>query len=144
MPSLHRALVPAALVGLLFMAASPALAQDAPVDVSGTWIFTVVTENGTGTPTVMLSQDGDRVEGTYSSPRLGTRTLEGAMYGDTLTFRLDPGEQGVPLTFAGTVQEDGSISGWVDFDGMGGATFTARRHPPMRGATEARPTRSGG
>lgn len=119
--------LPALMAGLLF--ALPALAQESPRDLSGTWTFTVVTENGTGTPTVTLTQEGERVRGTYASPRLGSRALEGTVEGDTLTFRLEPGEAGVALTFVGVVQEDGTLSGWADFDGMGGATFTARRRP---------------
>jgi hypothetical protein len=120
-----------AAVAALLAFALPLHAQDRTVDVSGTWIFTVVTENGTGTPTVTLDQEGERIRGTYSSDRLGDRPLQGTLKGDTLTFVLMPGADGmgVPLTFVGTVMGDGSIEGSVDFDGMGGATFTARRRP---------------
>jgi hypothetical protein len=127
MPLPYRILAFAALLGL----ALPIHAQDRPGDVSGSWIFTVVTENGTGTPAVTLEQEGERIRGTYSSDRLGDRPLQGTMKGDTLTFVLMPGADGmgVPLTFVGTLRGDGSIHGAVDFDGMGGATFTARRRP---------------
>lgn len=129
-----------ALPALLLLAPDSALAQGppAPVDLSGSWTFTVVTENGTGTPAVVLEQDGSEVIGTYASPRLGTRRLVGTVQGDTLTFRLAPGEGGadVIMTFTGTIQDDGDIAGTVDFGGMGGAAFRARRtvpgHPAAR------------
>jgi hypothetical protein len=115
----------------LLIGAPPAAAQDPAPDLSGIWIFTVVTENGTGTPTVTLTQDGDAITGTYSSQRMGTRRLAGTVKGDTLTFRLaaDPSAD-VTMTFIGTIQPDGSLEGFVDFGGMGGANFTARRQPP--------------
>jgi hypothetical protein len=122
---------PIPLFVALVLLAAPLQAQERPVDLSGTWVVTVVTENGTGTPTVTLDQEGERIRGTYSSDRLGDRPLQGTLKGDTLNFVLMPGADGVgvPLTFVGTVRGDGSIHGAVDFDGMGGATFTARRRP---------------
>lgn len=46
-----------ALVALAFVS-SIALAAVAFHDLTGTWDFEVVTENGTGTPTVRLKQEG--------------------------------------------------------------------------------------
>jgi hypothetical protein len=106
-------------------------AAQSPRDLSGRWAFTVTTENGTGTSRVVLEQEGARVTGTYSSDRMGTRRLEGTVQGDTLSFRLAPGENsGVILVFTGTLQADGSLVGSADFGGMGSATFQARREDP--------------
>lgn len=109
-------------------------AQDPAPNLSGDWIFTVVTDNGTGTPAVRLVHEGDDLTGTYTSERLGTRPLQGTVTGDTLTFRLaaDP-SAGVTMTFVGVVRSDGTLEGHVDFGGMGHATFTARRRPPPPG-----------
>jgi len=109
-------------------------AQDPAPNLSGDWIFTVVTDNGTGTPAVRLVHEGEDLTGTYTSERLGTRALQGTVTGDTLTFRLaaDP-SAGVTMTFVGTVRNDGTLEGHVDFGGMGHATFTARRQPPPPG-----------
>lgn len=117
---------------LVALAGSPGDGSgQATTDLSGRWAFTVTTENGTGTSRVVLEQEGPRVTGTYSSDRMGTRRLEGTVQGDTLTFRLAPGENSeVILVFTGTLQADGSLVGSADFGGMGGATFTARREDP--------------
>ncbi len=127
-----RILAPAAHTALH---AATVLSAPDTVDLSGVWIFEVVTENGTGTPTVRLQQEGERVTGTYTSPRLGSRLLEGTFRGDTLTFRLSSEEPGaIPMTFLGTLRSGGSLEGTVDFAGMGGATFTARRSESPSGS----------
>lgn len=131
MASIFRLLTP-----LLFLAlVSPPVVQgQEPRDLSGAWIFSVTTENGTGTPDVTLEQHGEELTGIYSSPRLGARRLLGVVRGDTVTFRIAPGEgSDVIMTFTGTVQSDGTLAGSADFGGMGGASFTARR-APARGA----------
>lgn len=122
-----------------------ASAQAPARDVTGTWIFTVVTENGTGTPTVVLEQRGEEVTGSYSSDRMGTRRLQGTLRGDTLSFRLAPSPEGgdVILHFIGILEGHDAISGTVDFGGLGGATFSARRRPPP-GAERPDSPRSGG
>lgn len=119
-------------LGLSLLLLPAATSAQAPAaDLSGRWTFTVTTENGTGTPRVVLEQDGSEVTGTYSSDRMGTRRLEGTVHGDTLTFRLAPAEGAmVILTFTGVLQPDGTLAGSADFGGMGGATFTARREDP--------------
>jgi hypothetical protein len=131
MASLSRLLAP-----LLFLAlvAPPVIQGQEPRDLSGAWVFSVTTENGTGTPDVTLEQHGEELTGIYSSPRLGARRLLGMVRGDTVTFRIAPGEgSDVIMTFTGTVQSDGTLAGSADFGGMGGASFTARR-APARGA----------
>jgi hypothetical protein len=126
----------ASLAILLLLLAAPlgVCAQDPAPSLSGDWIFTVVTENGTGTPAVRLVQEGDHLTGTYTSDRLGSRGLQGSVQGDTVTFRLaaDPSAD-VTMTFVGVIQADGSLEGHVDFGGMGHATFTAQRRPPPPG-----------
>lgn len=103
----------------------------APPNLTGDWLFSVVTENGTGTPDVRLLHEGEALSGSYASARMGARSLEGTVRGDSILFRLetDP-EAGVVMTFIGAVQADGTLAGIVDFGGFGGATFTARRRPP--------------
>jgi hypothetical protein len=96
-----------------------------PRPVTGTWAFEVVTENGTGTPTVTLKQDGEKVTGTYESARGGTRELTGTVKGDKITFTV---KSGVDLIFTGTIIGD-TITGTADFSGQGSATFSAKRAP---------------
>lgn len=108
--------------------------------VSGIWDFEVVTENGTGFPTVQLIQMADSLSGFYNSDRMGSRPLVGVARGDSIVFQLatDP-SAGVIMTFSGIVRSDGTLAGIVDFGGMGGATFTARRQPVFRARRSVRP-----
>jgi len=110
-------------------AAKPATtAATAARDLSGTWDFAVVTENGTGTPTVVLKQEGTKVSGTYESGRMGVRTLKGTIAGDSIAFALEGGESPVTLVFRGAIRSANDLNGMVEFVGMGGgATFTGTR-----------------
>ncbi len=103
--------------------------QEKKADLTGKWLFSVVTDNGTGTPTVTLKQVGDTLTGHYSSQTLGEVDFKGTIKGQAIRFVLNTEVQGtaVSLTYAGTVEADGTLKGTVDFAGMGSATFTAKR-----------------
>ncbi|MDH5235669.1 MAG: hypothetical protein OEW77_11990 [Gemmatimonadota bacterium] len=111
------------------LASTVALAAVVAHDLTGTWTFIVVTENGTGTPTVTLKQEGEKLTGTYASQMLGTRALEGSVKGDSMRFVLanTGGADAVTLTYVGAIVDKDNLKGVVDFGGMGGATFTAVR-----------------
>lgn len=98
-------------------------------DLTGKWDFAVVTENGTGTPTVTFKQEGEKLSGTYSSRMLGERTLAGSVKGDSLRFTLSntASPDAVTMTFVGVILDKDRVKGNVDFGGMGGATFTGVR-----------------
>jgi len=100
-------------------------AQRLVVDLTGKWAFAVVTENGTGTPTVILKQEGENLTGTYESARMGVRNLEGTLKNDSLRFALKGGE--VELKFVGVVVDKDNLRGVLDMGGQGGAAFTAVR-----------------
>ena len=100
-------------------------AQRAAHDLTGKWAFSVVTENGTGTPTVTLKQKGDSLTGTYASSRMGERPLVGSVRKDTVDFVLKGGE--VELRFIGTIVDENNLKGVLDMAGNGQATFTAKR-----------------
>ncbi len=95
-------------------------------DLTGSWNFKVVTENGTGTPTVTMKQTGDSLSGTYESGRMGTLPFKGTVKGSTLTFAVNI-SGGTTLTFTGTVVDDDHVKGDVDFGGQGSATFSGER-----------------
>lgn len=105
--------------------AASAGAQHLLANVTGKWAFSVVTENGTGTPTVVLKQEGDKITGTYESSRMGVRNIEGTMKKDSIFFALKGGE--VELKFVGVVVDADNMKGVVDFAGQGGASFTGVR-----------------
>lgn len=120
-------LVRCALVA--FAVAAPAttiIAQRIAADLSGTWNFKVITENGTGTPTVTMKQQGDSLTGTYESARMGALPFKGTVKGTTFTFAVST-SGGATLTFAGTIVDADHVKGDVDFGGQGGATFEGER-----------------
>lgn len=98
-------------------------------DLTGKWMLAVVTDNGTGYPTLELKQDGDKVTGSYTSNAMGNRSISGSVRGDTLTFTLSASGagEGVVLTYTARIIGTDSLNGSVDFAGMGGANFTGKR-----------------
>lgn len=114
---------------MMILPASLAAQADKKVDLTGKWNFTVVTDNGTATPTVTFKQQGDSLSGRYSSQTLGEVDFKGTVKAQAIKFVLNVDMQGTShsLTYAGTVESDGTLKGAVDFGGMGSATFTAKR-----------------
>jgi hypothetical protein len=102
------------------------VAQRIAVDLTGTWAFSVVTENGTGTPTVVISQKGDSLTGSYESARMGQVAFKGFVKDNAFTFDVNT-SGGATLTFKGVIVDADHVKGDVDFGGQGGATFTGER-----------------
>ena len=117
----------AVITAVITAVTATASAQHVLADVTGKWTFAVVTENGTGTPAVVLKQEGEKLTGTYESARMGLRPIEGTVTKDSINFALKGGE--VELRFIGTVTDKDNMKGVVDLAGQGSATFTARRNP---------------
>lgn len=109
--------------------ATIAIAAVVAHDLTGKWDFEVVTENGTGTPTVTFKQEGEKLSGTYSSRMLGERTFTGSVKGDSLRFVLSntASPDAITMTFVGVVVDKDNVKGEVDFGGMGGAKFSGMR-----------------
>ena len=116
-------------LALLVLLATVATSASALVqNLTGNWQFSVVTENGTGTPAVTLSQQGEKLTGTYESRMMGSRAFSGTVKGDSVTLTLEAnGPDGVALVFKGRVVHADTLRGTVDFGGMGGATFSGVR-----------------
>ena len=100
-----------------------------PADVAGDWALTVETDQGTTTPSVMLEQNGSELTGHYSSETLGEAEVKGSVSGNDVVFSLSASAGGfdIEVTYAGTLQDDGTLSGQIDLGGLGGGTFTGRR-----------------
>jgi len=101
-------------------------------DISGKWLFSVVTDAGTGTPTVTLKQQGDSLTGHYSSQLLGEAELKGTVKEKEFTFWFDTNVQGtnITVTYTGTAENKDSLKGTVDLGGAASGTFTAKRQSP--------------
>ena len=104
-------------------------AQAAGINLTGTWIFTVQTSAGGGTPKVTLKQDGEKLTGHYSSQQLGEADLNGTVKGNDVKFTFGTDVQGVHLdvTYTGTIENKDSLKGAVNLGGLGEGTFTAKR-----------------
>lgn len=121
-----RLLVVAALV--LSVASTNGTGQ-VKFDVTGTWLFTVTTTAGSGTPTVTLKQDGEKLAGHYSSAQLGEADLTGTIKANLVSFAFGVDVQGAHLdvTYSGTIENQDSMKGTVKLGALGEGTFTARR-----------------
>jgi hypothetical protein len=57
------------LVAVLFVYAAAAAAADAPANVAGSWQISVTGDAGTAEQTIVLTQDGNKITGTFKGPR---------------------------------------------------------------------------
>jgi hypothetical protein len=104
-------------------------AQDAKVDVTGKWLFEVTTSAGSGTPTVTLKQDGEKLTGHYSSAQLGEADLTGSVKGREIAFAFKASvlDMSIDVSYAGTIEGTDAMKGKVSLGGLGDGTFTAKR-----------------
>lgn len=128
MPRLRSAIIATLALAVLAGTATAALVHD----LTGRWRLAVVTDNGTGYPVLEIKQEGDRISGSYSSNAMGTRTIQGTVRGDTVSFVLSASGmgEGVVLTYTARIVTPDSLNGYVDFAGQGGAPFTGTRQKP--------------
>ena len=98
------------------------------VDVSGAWAMQIDLGGNTGTPTVTLKQDGEKLSGTYSSQVLGEQQLTGTIKGSAIEFGFTASFEGnaVKVTYTGTVEKD-TMKGTVAFGDMASGTFTGKK-----------------
>ena len=118
----------AALIGVLALVSAAAGQSDKPADVAGAWAITVETGQGTGTPSVTLQQDGEKLTGTYSSQVFGEQKVTGSIKGNAITFGFTGAIEGnnVTVTYSGTVEKD-TMKGKVTLGDFGEGTFTAKK-----------------
>lgn len=93
------------------------------IDVSGTWIVDVQTDMGSGTPTFVLKQDGEKITGTYSGT-LGEAPVTGTLKGNVL--HLEFSIEGNRITYDGTASPT-EISGKVNLADMAMGSFKGKR-----------------
>jgi hypothetical protein len=105
--------------------AGPLQAQG--TNVTGDWVFTVTTDQGSGTPTMTFKQDGEKLTGKYNG-QFGTADLTGTVKASAIqfTFTIDVQGQQAPATYKGTVEKT-TMKGTMDIGGMVSGTFTATK-----------------
>lgn len=114
-------------------AKDPTASKDQPaaskVDLSGTWNVSVELPNMTATPTLVLKQDGEKLTGEYVSAQYGRFPITGAVKGSDLSFWFAMNVEGNALnvTYTGTVDKDGALSGAVNYGDMMSGTYTASK-----------------
>ena len=116
------------LVAAFVVATVTLTAQASKVDVTGKWMFNVETSAGSGTPTITLKQDGDKLTGHYSG-QLGEADLTGTVKGQEIAFKFSVDAQGNNLdcTYTGTIEGKDSLKGKVNIAGLADGTFTAKK-----------------
>ena len=117
-----------AAVAMLFGLISTAALQAQKVDLTGKWLFNVQTDAGSGTPTVTLKQDGEKLTGHYTG-QLGDVDLTGSVKGSDFTFSFSSDLAGnrVDVTYKGTIVSKDDLKGTLSIVGLGEGTFTAKR-----------------
>jgi hypothetical protein len=119
----------ALLVVICALATAFAYAGQAKTDISGTWVFDVQTDAGSGTPTVTYKQDCEKLTGHYSSATLGEADLTGTVKGNEVNFNFNADLQGqsVPVSYKATIESPTAMKGTIDIGGLAGGTFTGKK-----------------
>ena len=117
----------AILVSLIVLAGC-IMAVSQETGVKGRWDATIETPQGAMPLTITIATvEGEKITGNLSSQR-GDLAIAGTVSGNTLTFSgtLDANGQQLTITFTGKLDGD-SMTGEVDFGGMGGGGWSAKR-----------------
>jgi hypothetical protein len=99
-------------------------------DVTGTWQMNVETSQGSGTPTAVFQQQGEKLTGTYKSQVFGDAKITGSVKGNAIEFSFegDAGGQTLKVTFTGTIESATAMKGTASFAGLdANATWTATK-----------------
>ncbi|HYK87900.1 MAG TPA: hypothetical protein VE398_03975 [Acidobacteriota bacterium] len=115
------------LIPLIAVARPKLLSQTDGANVSGTWDLSLESAAGSATPTITLSQEGEKITGTYIV-KLGKTSLKGTLERKNIkiivTFKF-LGQQ-VSVTYSGEVDDD-AMKGSVQFSIGGSGSWTAHR-----------------
>ena len=99
-------------------------------NMTGSWILEVSSDQGITMPELTLVQEGMKLTGHYSSDALGENDITGMVDGGnvTVSFEADLQGQSAPVSYKGTVDEEGVWSGTLDIaGGLLTGTFTAKK-----------------
>jgi hypothetical protein len=114
---------PAALLAIAAFVAQMAAAAD----VTGTWIMSVQTSAGSGSPTFVLVQKGEALSGSYRG-QLGEAQVTGTVKDDEVTIEYKVDGQAGSLAVKYSGKTDGkTMSGKVSLGQLGDGTFTGTK-----------------
>ncbi len=112
------------VLGMQAPAQKPALTS-----VTGKWNVTLEMQSGTASPTLDLTQQGEKLTGVYQG-RYGKFPLTGTVKGGKIEFTFKMNAEGaeVVMTYTGQVASDFlAMKGVAQLDQMGEATWAAKR-----------------
>ena len=109
-----------ALLLALFAAAAFA------ADISGTWDFAVETSQGSGSPSFVFKQDGEKLTGKYTG-LLGKAELTGTVKGDQVDFTFEAPNVDGKVHYKGTLESATRMKGECEYGDMGKGTFTGTK-----------------
>jgi hypothetical protein len=118
---MSRLLLIALLAGLVCV---PLLAED----ISGNWDFNVETAMGSGNPSFVFTQNGEKLTGTYNG-LLGKADLTGTVKGDQIDFKFNfsyAGQSGV-AHYTGTIESPTQMKGKLVYGDLGEGTWTGTK-----------------
>jgi hypothetical protein len=99
-------------------------------DVSGTWQVTVETSQGSGSPTVVFQQDGEKLTGTFHSQLFGDVKITGSVKENAIEFGFvgEAGGQTVKVSYQGTIDSPTTMKGTAVYAGFDDkATWSATK-----------------
>jgi hypothetical protein len=124
-----RLMLALALLGALaaFAAAGPGEKPGEKFDVTGEWQFTVELSAGTGSPTFIFKQDGEKLTGSYKG-QLGEAPLTGTVKGNAVSFsfKVSGAFEGTAI-YTGTIESENSMKGTAEYGDAASGTWTAKR-----------------
>lgn len=97
-------------------------------DISGAWDFAVETSAGSGNPSFVFKQDGEKLTGTYSG-LLGKAELTGTVKGDQVDFQFKVSNENASgiVHYKGTIESATKMKGEVELAELGKGTWTATK-----------------
>lgn len=109
---------------LFALISAPAMAAD----ISGKWIFQVDTDAGSGSPTFVFKQAGEKISGTYSG-LFGTAELAGTVKGEDIEFSFEAGtaDQKAKITYKGKIDSAAKMHGTADLGSVGSGTWVGTK-----------------
>ena len=114
-------------IAIMFAVVAQSSAQ---TNMTGSWILEVSSDQGITMPELTLVQEGMKLTGHYSSDALGENDITGMVDGSnvTVSFEADLQGQSAPVSYKGTVDEEGVWSGTLDIaGGLLTGTFKAKK-----------------
>ena len=114
-------------IAIMFAVVAQSSAQ---TNMTGSWILEVSSDQGITMPELTLVQEGMKLTGHYSSDALGENDITGMVDGGnvTVSFEADLQGQAAPVSYKGTVDEEGVWSGTLDIaGGLLTGTFKAKK-----------------